>query len=56
MTCGGIFICTLLLPDSKDKKDSTNALKPAWWLRGERWTFLVVTDMTLGSQKVQLGH
>lgn len=52
----GFFTCSLLLLDSEDKKDSKDALKPAWWLQGERWTFLVVTDMRLGSLKVQLGR
>lgn len=52
----GFFTCSLLLLDARDKTDSKDALKPAWWLQGERWTFLVVTDMRLGSLKVQLGR
>lgn len=60
MTCRGIFTCTLLLLDSKDKRDGTNAPKSAWRrrrLKGQRWTFqVVVTDVRLGSLKDGLGR
>lgn len=53
-------MCTLLLLDSKDKRDGTNAPKSAWRrrrLKGQRWTFqVVVTDVRLGSLKDGLGR